>query len=105
MLSDRLKFKTCQEPLARLDCDIVRMFIRWSCTNFEILVAIIKNKMAGTAGQSFNMESYGENISKLFFETIELFESKLGCVWMVLRPKKIMCVYCRMSKKSRVGRH
>jgi hypothetical protein len=45
------------------------MFIRWSCTNFEILVAIIKNKMAGSAGQSFNMESYGEKISKLFFET------------------------------------
>jgi hypothetical protein len=49
MCSDWLKFqKSFQKPLDKYDFDIIGMFIKWSCTSFEFLVLIEKNKMAAT---------------------------------------------------------
>ena len=33
---------TSQKPLGRMDCDIVEMFIRWSCSDFEFMALIKK---------------------------------------------------------------
>jgi hypothetical protein len=65
MCSDWLKFqKSFQKPLDKYDFDIIGMFIKWSCTSFEFLVLIEKNKMAATT--VFNIGTLGK-MNKSFF--------------------------------------
>ena len=102
MLSDWQKFqKSSLKPQMGLKCSLYNpLKTLWFFLSIE-------NTRWPPLQDKFNIEPYGENISKLFqSETNEQFESKhsWNVPWIVLYKMGVFCVD-RKSKMSAVTRH